>query len=132
MITQIHYDIATIFEDLWLNINFTRHIPKWSEFEGQIKGLANSYSNTNKYLSRLALRFGSEYSNQSTIDIINTYTDEELMDVIRTETPILVLLLKLRREKNKQNYQIWIDQKQEYPEMSFSQAQKELPTLFQE
>jgi hypothetical protein len=132
MIAQIHHDIATIFEDLWLNIDFKKHIPQWSEFEGQIKGLANSYSNVNKYLSRLALRFGSDYSNQSTIDIINKYSDEEMMDIIRTETPILVLLLKLRREKNKENYQNWLDQKQEHPNMSFSQAQKELPKLFQD
>lgn len=131
MITQIHQDIATVFEDLWLNIDFKKHIPQWSEFEGQVKGLANSYSNANKYLSKLASRFGSDYSNQSTVDILNKYNNDELMDIIRTETPILILLLKLKREKNKENYQIWLDQKQEHPTLSFSQAQKELPNLFQ-
>lgn len=139
MITQLHQDLATILEDIWLNIDWSkvkgsRKMSIWSEFEGQIQIRASQHSKVGEFLTKLCNRMDSGLTAEATNNILNQYTDYEVLNVFRNETQIPLLLLRLRREKNQSQYQQYIDQKPELESKginSFSQAKKELPNLFE-
>jgi hypothetical protein len=133
MITQLHQDLATILEDIWLNIDWqkvkgSRKMSIWSEFEGQIQIRANQHSNVAEFLTKLCDRMDSELKSENTEKILNQYQDYEILNAFRNQTQIPLLLLKLRREKNQAQYQQYIDLKPELEAKgisSFSQAKAE-------
>lgn len=130
MITQLHQDLATILEDIWLNIDWqkvkgSRKMSIWSEFEGQIQIRANQHSKVAEFLTKLCDRMDSELKTEATMHILNQYQDYEILNVFRSETQIPLLLLKLRREKNQELYQQYLDKKPELQGLSFSQAKQE-------
>jgi len=133
MITQLHQDLATILEDIWLNIDWqkvkgSRKMSIWSEFEGQIQIRANQHSKTTEFLTKLCDRMDSQLRAETTTTILNQYNDYEILNVFRNETQIVLLLLRLRREKNQAQYQQYIDMKPELKTkgiLSFSQAKAE-------
>jgi len=133
MITQLHQDLTTILEDIWLNIDWSkvkgsRKMSIWSEFEGQIQIRANQHSKVAEFLTKLCDRMDSQLTAEATSNILNQYHDYEILNVFRNETQIVLLLLKLRREKNQNQYQMYIDQKPELEAkgiFSFSEAKNQ-------
>jgi hypothetical protein len=147
MITQLHQDLATILEDIWLNIDWSkvkavRQITIWSEFEGQIQIRANQHSKVSEFLTKLCDRMDSQLTAETTSNILSQYSDYEILNAFRNEIQIILLLLKLKREKEKEEnkkdekkYQLFLDKK---PELeldgikTFKQAKQERPSLFEE
>jgi hypothetical protein len=101
------YIIATtLLEDIWINIdwgnmNKGRRLKIWDEFENQVKALSKCYSKLEPFIDKLCKRFGSFIRKYQTKEVL-IGEHEDLLEIFRNETQIPMLILRLRREKNKQ------------------------------
>ena len=123
---------SELLEEVWLGIdwegmNTGRRLKIWEEFENQVRALSKCYSSLNPFLEKICKRFNSFLSKNKIIEIVTNYDNEEILDVLRYETKIPILLMKLRREEAKEEFEkrdknnITIDS-----EMDFKEVEKNL------
>jgi len=103
---EIYEKIADVLEDVWINIDWDnidsrRRMKIWSEFEAQVKALAKCYSQLQPFLDKLCRRFNSRLTKQQTKSILED--QKGTLNILRNETTIPVLILKLRQDAKKSN-----------------------------
>ncbi|MFW5720990.1 MAG: hypothetical protein ACOCWW_01240 [Bacteroidota bacterium] len=109
MIDEKYKKIANLLEDIWLHIDWesvdkNRRRSIWSEFENQIRGLSRCYSTLEPFLDRVCRRFNSYLLRHQTKKILQEDKDEEYLDVLREETQIPIMLLRLKREEARREF----------------------------
>jgi hypothetical protein len=80
-----------------------------SEMLGKIKALSRCYSNAQDFISNLASKFGSKLKNPESLRILNEESSDEIMQAYREEAILVMLIIELRIQANKEAYNAFLD-----------------------
>jgi len=140
MYRETEYERASnILESIWVGINWEkvdkgRRRTIQGEFEGQSAIRARQTNSLTRFISVLANRFDSQIKDKEVLELLKMSKGDEkiTLDIIRYETQIPVLMMKIRREKAQDDYQKWIDISPEHKGKTFKQVKEESPQLFED
>ena len=140
MYRETEYERASnILESIWVGINWEkvdkgRRRTIQGEFEGQSAIRARQTNSLTRFISVLANRFDSQIKDKEVLELLKMSKGDEkiTLDIIRYETQIPVLMMKIRREKAQDDYQKWIDISPEHKGKTFKQVEEESPQLFED
>ena len=105
---------SDLIQDVWDNIDFRnmnamRRMGIKAEMLGKIKALSRCYSNTQDFISALAGKFGSKLNNPESLRILNEENNDLLMEAYRDEAILVMLIIELKIQANKEAYQQFLD-----------------------
>lgn len=109
MIEKKYELCADLLEDVRLHIDFesmNKGRLRWirDEFANKAKAHSRCYSSLWQFLDRMCRSFNSRLAMKRTTEIISAEDNNELMNVFRTESQIPVLVLQLRRDEKKKQF----------------------------
>lgn len=115
MLEKEYEDASYILEDIWVHMDWDRmnaSRKRWitDEFTAKVRAYSRCSSSLAQVITRLCKSFNSYLENNTSIESMQE--EEKIMNILREETQIPILLMTIRREEKKQEYKKKQEEKQ--------------------